>query len=177
MPMPKEEAALFAAESREEVISKSPFRVRRVVRWSECDPAGVVYTGNFTEYLLSAAHLFRRHLFGETWREMRENLGVDTPNKAVSMVFNGSLWPDDIFDVEIRVGEIRNRTFDFDISAFRADDRSGVFTGRLAVICVKADDRRVSLPIPGSLRRRLEEARSIPGRPAGGQAVVASSIE
>lgn len=168
------EAGLFAAESREEVISKSPFRVRRVARWSECDPAGVVYTGHFTEYLLSAAHLFRRHLLGETWRETRDKLGVDTPNKAISMVFNGSLWPDDIFDIELRVGDIKTRTFSFEVSAFRADDRSSVFTGSLTAICVKADDRRISLPIPDLLRRRLEEARSIAGRPLMGQTGVAS---
>lgn len=154
----KEVAVQFAAEKREEVISRSPFRVRRVARWTECDPAGVVYTGQFAEYMLSAVHLFRRHVFESSWQGIREQLGVDTPNKAFSMVFNGSLWPDDVFDVGVRVGEIRKRTFDFEVAAVRADDGSSVFTGTLSAICVKADNRRISTPIPDALRRQLEDS-------------------
>ncbi|MCA1457078.1 hypothetical protein I6F35_28325 [Bradyrhizobium sp. BRP22] len=65
-----EDLAAFAAEQREVIISKVPFRVRRAVRWSECDPAGVVYTGQFSEYLLSSIYLFstsypRRNLAGD----------------------------------------------------------------------------------------------------------------
>ena len=159
----------FAAESREEVISRSPFRVRRVARWSECDPAGVVYTGNFTEYMLSATHLFRRHVFGGTWKDIRDRIGIDTPNKALSLVFNGSLWPDDVFDIEVQVGEIRNRTFDFEVAAFRADDGSSVFTGSLSAVCVKADDRRIAAAIPESLRRQLEDSRLPHKRPPNRQ--------
>lgn len=161
----KEVAVQFAAENREEVVSRSPFRVRRVARWSECDPAGVVYTGHFAEYLLSAVHLFRRHVFDSSWKAIREEVGIDTPNKAFSMVFNGSLWPDDVFDVEVRVGEIRKRTFDFEVAAVRVDDGSSVFTGTLSAICVKASDRRVATPIPDVLRQQLEA--SARGEPAG----------
>lgn len=156
----KQDAALFASDSREEVVSRQPVRVRRVARWSECDPAGVVYTGNFAEYALSATHLFRRHIFDGIRRDIRKHAGVDMPAKALSLVFNGSLWPDDVFDMEVRVGDVRTKTFDFEISAVRADDGSSVFTGTLAVICVSAADRRIAAPIPGALRLRLEEAKA-----------------
>ena len=160
MPLSGREASQFASERREEIISKRPFVVRRVARWSECDPAGVVYSGNFAEFALSAMHLFRRHAFDATWRDIRENAGVDLPAKAISLVFNGSLWPDDVFDMEVRIGEIRTRTFDFEIAAVRADDGSSVFTGTLAVICVIAADRRIAAPIPDGLRGRLEETKA-----------------
>jgi acyl-CoA thioester hydrolase len=156
----KREAAEFASEKREEIVSKRPFVVRRVARWSECDPAGVVYSGNFAEYALSAMHLYRRYAFDATWRDIRENAGVDLPAKAISLVFNGSLWPDDVFDMEVRVGEIRTRTFDFAIEAVRADNGSSVFTGTLGVICVTAADRRIAAPIPDALRHRLEETKA-----------------
>jgi acyl-CoA thioesterase FadM len=155
------EASQFASERREEIISKRPFVVRRVARWSECDPAGVVYSGNFAEFALSAMHLFRRHAFDATWRDIRENAGVDLPAKAISLVFNGSLWPDDIFDMKVQIGEIRTRTFDFEIAAVRADDGSSVFTGRLGVICVTATDRRIATPLPEGLRLRLEETKGV----------------
>jgi 4-hydroxybenzoyl-CoA thioesterase len=159
MALSKDECAAFARQSREEVISKTPFTVRRVARWTECDPAGVVYTGNFAEYMLSAVSLFRRHVLQATWQEVRSSQKVDTPAKAISMVFNGSLWPDDVFDVTVRVGDIRTRTFDFVASAVRADDGTSVFKGSVSAICVDAADRRVAVPIPAGLRDLLEGYR------------------
>ena len=156
----KAEIAAFARERREEVISTQPFRVRRVARWSECDPAGVVYVGNFAEYMLSAVHLFRRQVFDASWAEMREQFHIDTPGKALSMVFKGSLWPDDVFDVDVRVGEVRTRTFDFETVARRALDGTDVFEGKLTAICVSALNRRISIPIPDLLRHRLQATRS-----------------
>ena len=161
-PLSREEAAAFAREKREEVISKHPFRVRRVARWSECDPAGVVYAGNFPEYMLSAVHLFRRHVLDGTWQEIRNELRVDTPAKALAMEFKGSLWPDDVFDMEVRIGDVRTRTFDFEVAAFRAESGASVFAGKLSAICVSAEDRRAAVPIPDALRRRLQQATQDP---------------
>lgn len=155
----KEDAMLFARERREEIVSTSPFVVRRAARWSECDPAGVVYAGNFPEFMLSAVQLFRRHVLEGSWQEIRDETGIDTPSKAISMVFNGSLWPDDVFDTAVTVGEIRNRSFDFEVSAVRATDRSSVFTGKVSAICISAADRRTAVPVPEQLRRRLLAAQ------------------
>src|SRR5581483_4826686 len=138
MGLSKDEIAAFVRNGREEVVSTAPFVVRRVARWSECDPAGVVYVGNFTEYMLSAVYLFRRHVLQASWQELKSNVKVDTPGKALAMTFNGSLWPDDVFDVTVRLGEIRTRTFDFATSAVRADDGSSVFEGSVTSICVDA---------------------------------------
>ena len=44
-------------DSVEHVVSTHPFTVRRRIRWGDCDPAGVVYTGRFVEYLLGAVDL------------------------------------------------------------------------------------------------------------------------
>src|SRR5258708_24539280 len=132
MTLSKAAIAEFARQSREEVVSTNPFTVRRVARWTECDPAGVVYTGNFAEYMLSAVHLFRRHVLQASWQEIKSIAKVDTPAKAITMVFNGSLWPDDVFDVTVRVGDIRTRTFDFVVSAVRAHAGTSVFEGRLS---------------------------------------------
>lgn len=159
MGLSRDDIAAFALHSREEVVSTRPFTVRRVARWSECDPAGVVYTRNFTEYMLSALHLFRRHVLQASWQELRSNAKVDLPAKAISMVFNGALWPDDVCDIAARVGDIRTRSFDFLASAVRADDGTSVFEGSLSVICVDATDRRVAIPIPAELRGLLERHR------------------
>jgi len=108
-------------------------------------------------------HLFRRHVLQASWQEIKSNQKVDTPAKAITMVFNGSLWPDDVFDVTVRVGDIRTRAFDFVTSAVRADDGTSVFEGSVSAICVDAADRRVAVPIPAALRDLLEGYRKNAG--------------
>lgn len=154
----------FAARSREAVVSLVPFTVRRVARWSECDPAGVVYTGHFAEYLLSAVHLFRLHLFG-SWTEIRRALHVDLPAKAISLVFNGSLWPDDVFNIVVHVGQIRTRTFDIVAEARRQDSDGPVFEGRMSSICCSALDRGASKPLPQELREQLKASAHVSPAP------------
>jgi acyl-CoA thioester hydrolase len=44
--------------STEHVLRTLPFTVRRRVKWGECDPAKVVYTVTFSEYVISVAELF-----------------------------------------------------------------------------------------------------------------------
>ena len=151
----KAELERFARSEREAVISTAPFVCRRVAHWSECDPAGVVYVGAMTEYVLSALHLFRLNLFGKSWLQLTTDLEVDMPAKAVSVVFQGSLWPDDVFDVACYVGEVRRRSFDMLARARRADSGDSVFVGKLAAICIPRDDRTTSVAIPDALIERL----------------------
>lgn len=74
-----------------QVVALTPFTVRRIALWRDCDPAGVVYAGNFSDYLLDATALLRRHVFGLGWRAIRETTGVDTPAKALSPAIAGRL--------------------------------------------------------------------------------------
>ena len=155
MPEAASDIRSFADQVREQVVSVDPFTVRRVARWSECDPAGVVYAGTFAEYLLSAVALFRRRLLGRDWARIRSEFGIDLPAKAYSLVFKGSLWPDDLFDTTIRVGSVRSRTFDFLATSVRTGTGEPVFEGVFSTICVSGTDRTVAVPLPDELRQRL----------------------
>jgi acyl-CoA thioesterase FadM len=141
---------------REYVASLSPFTVRRIVRWTECDPAGVVYLGNYPEYLISSVHLFRDRLFGQGWIAKDRSEGYQAPGKAISMVFQSSLWPDDVFDMAVYVGKLGRRTMSLLVEARRADNGKKVFAGRVTSIFVTRDDREQTIGIPENLRRELE---------------------
>ena len=149
---------LIAIES---VVQRCPFTVRRIVRWSECDPAGVVYAGNFTEYMLSAAHLFRQIILGARPGQRDFGRGYGTPGKALSMVFMGPLWPGDVFDMAVYVGELRERTSDLLVHATRVDDKSSVFAGRATTIYVTTEDRKKTVPIPSEVRAAFEQYRAM----------------
>lgn len=136
----------------EYVLSTDPFVVRRTVRWGDCDPAGVVYTGRFTDYLLGAVGLFSDHIAGGVGR-LGAMHGVGTPCKAMRFEFIGTLWPDDVIDIECWVQAIRTRSYDIRCMA-RRPDGAPVFDAVFSPICVRLDER-VGTPIPDSLRTAL----------------------
>ena len=150
----------------EAVIALAPFTVRRTVRWSECDPAGVVYAGKFPDYMANAVHQFRHHV-------MKAPVGpgpgrtYDTPGKALNIVFLGPLWPEDVFDMAVHLGSVGARTVHFHVMATRADNGAPVFAGRLSSIYVAPDDRLRTVPVPDEIRAMLTGYQSACG-PAPG---------
>lgn len=141
----------------EAVVSTVPLIVRRRVKWGECDPAGVVYTPTFAEYVTSAAELFYGCLFRTTPQRARVDHGFDSPSRALSFDFQRSLEPDEDFEMTVTVAEIRKRTYVLDITA-RTLAGAVIFIGRLTPVCVARDERR-SIEIPAAFRAALERYR------------------
>jgi acyl-CoA thioesterase FadM len=139
-------------ESSEIVVSQLPFTVRRVARWTDCDPAGVVFTGKFTDYLLGAVMHFLRHI-GYGPGVQRHDQRVGLPCKHMSLTFHASLYPEDAVDIRISVAAIRQRTFDIVAKAYFADGRLA-FEGQFTPIAIRSD-KRESVEIPDTLRDAL----------------------
>lgn len=144
--------------STEYVVSEQPFVVRRQVRWGECDPAGVVYTATFSDYVISVAELFYGSLFGGTPQAVKNRHGFGTPTRALTFDFHRSLWPDDAFDVTVEVAEVRTRTFTLLMTARKADNDIA-FLARLTPICIQRGARE-SIEMPSVLRAALEQYRA-----------------
>lgn len=136
-------------------ISAQPFVVRRRVKWGECDPAGVVYTVNFTEYVISTANRFYAFLLGAPVETGKDSQGFGTPVKALNFVFNSSLRPDELFDMSVTVIDVRERSFDLAIEGTRVTGES-IFSATLSPICIARSERR-SIAIPTEFRNRLME--------------------
>ena len=143
----------------EQVVALTPLRIRRRVKWGECDPAGVVYTVRFSDYVISAFELFMRHLLDGAFQGAKDEHGFGTPAKALSLEFLASLRPDDEFEMTVLVADIRNRTFDLDIDG-RDLDGKVLFRGRLTPITIKRGDRSRAIELPAMLRERLESYRN-----------------
>lgn len=146
----------------EAIVSLAPFTVSRTVRWSECDPAGVVYAGKFPDYMVNAGHLFRDYvLHAPVGPAPRKR--YDTPGKAMNIVFMGPLWPRDVFQMAVYVGGVGKHTTHMLVMATRADNGAPVFAGRISSIYVDPNDRLKSVEVPGEIRTRLEEYRDTAG--------------
>jgi acyl-CoA thioesterase FadM len=149
----------------EYTVSVVPLVVRRRVKWGECDPAGVVYTVAFSEYVMSAAELFYGSLFETTPQRAKKEQGFGTPSRALDFDFRLSLRPDDEFEMTIGVVDIRSRTYVLEITG-RTATGDVAFVARLTPVCVAQDERR-SIEIPPNFRKALERYRNACA--AGGQ--------
>lgn len=142
-------------DTYEAVVSRQPFQVRRRVRWSECDPAGVVYTGKFVDFLLGAVNLFYANLVDKPYREFTREVGVDTPCRGLEMDFRGALWPEDEFLISVVVTAIRNSSFDLHVRAAQESGRE-IFLARFTPICIPKGGERKSIPIPEAYKLALQ---------------------
>ncbi|ARP97818.1 acyl-CoA thioesterase [Pseudorhodoplanes sinuspersici] len=143
----------------EKVISTLPVVVRRRVRFGECDPAGVVYTPNFSEFALSAYQWLVSSLLGEPMFGGMRRLGFDSPIKALSLEFLNMLEVEQVFDMTCLVTDIRSRTFDVAVTGRSIiDPARDLFVARVTPIMVSRAERR-SIEIPDALRRPLEQYR------------------
>lgn len=153
----------------EYLLSERPLTVRRRVKWGECDPAGVVYTATFADYVISAAELFYGALFGTTPQRAKRELGFGTPSRALSFDFMRSLRPDDDFDMTVRVADVRGRTYVLDIIATTPQGEP-IFNARLTPVCVARPERR-SIDIPADFRQALLDYQ----RDCGGASVASTT--
>ena len=144
--------------SMEEVISARPLVIRRRVRWGECDAAGVVYTVRFGDYALSATWLFQELVLDQHAAVMARGRGPGMPIRHLEYDFRRSLWPDEFFDMTVRVAEIRSRAFTLDING-RLVTGEDAFTAKVTPICVD-QGTRTSIAIPPAMRDALEAYRS-----------------
>lgn len=144
----------------EEIVSDEPLIIRRVVRWGDCDAAGVVYTPRFLDYVVSAHEAFVSLLLGGPIHTMKGPLGVDFPVRGVEIDFRSRLPLDSQFDMEVRIGEVRTHTFDLHVVArfvLSEGKRQGPETFRARISPVTIDRvTKKAVPLPDEFRRRVQ---------------------
>ncbi|MDI5983625.1 acyl-CoA thioesterase [Halomonas sp. M4R5S39] len=145
--------------STEAVISEAPLIIRRVVRWGDCDPAGIVYTPRFLDYTISAHEAFIGLMLGGPIHSTKTSLKVNFPVRGVELDFRSPLPVDTQFDMEVRVGEIRSRTFDLHVTATRvaaepAHQGPVAFLARISPVTVDGASW-TAVPLPDALRSRI----------------------
>lgn len=131
----------------ERLIEECPVTVRRRVLWGECDPAGVVYTPRFGDYLTSAYGWFSRLLLTPALMVDLDGEPLMTPMKALSLEFAHVLKPQELFDMRVMVSNVRTRTFDLVVEG-RSPEGEPRFTGRLTPIVCDRTFRSTPLPEP-----------------------------
>ena len=139
----------------EEIVSTAPLVIRRTVRWGECDPAGIVYTPRFLDYVVSAYEGFVSLMLGAPLHGAKAALGVDFPARAATLDFRRPLALEDRFDMALRVGALRRRSYDLHIRATPPGQPGTVaFLARISPVTVYPRSR-AAVALPPALRAAI----------------------
>lgn len=101
--------------------AKMLFSEKRIVKWGECDPAGVIYTPRVFSYAMDALETFFRQVLGTTWLEVHSKADMGMLMVRAEIDYISPLKPDKEIQVDIRIEQIGNSSVTYLSSGFDAD--------------------------------------------------------
>lgn len=134
-----------------------PFSVPRIVQWGECDPAGMVYTTQFLNYVMETLEAFWRETVGIWFLRLHKEFGLGAPTVSTKLDFQRALKGGDAFTVELRIEKIGRATITFDIKGRNAAGEV-CFTAT-HITCVVDEKILKSVDIPDFIRQPFEAYR------------------
>ncbi|MBP7065580.1 thioesterase family protein [Ferrovibrio sp.] len=138
-----------------------PFTVARVVQWGEADPAGIVYTTQFLDYVMETVEAFWRERIGVSFYQLHQQHHLGSPTVSSRLDFQKPLRSGEAFTVELRIPRLSRSTITFSILG-RNLAGEGCFTGEL-VSCIIDDQKVRSVAIPDWIRQPIETYRAATG--------------
>jgi 4-hydroxybenzoyl-CoA thioesterase len=139
-------------ETVDGIVSLDPFVAQRRVGFQDCDPAGVVFAGNFYDFSLWAYDLYRHRALDGAFN------GVTAPMKACSFVHRSPLWPDDTVRFEVTPLRVGQRTFTLKLVGTCGE--RAVFDVEMTLVC-KEEGAWRSRAVPAALRAALISAGAV----------------
>ena len=132
----------------------SPFVVRERVRWSDCDPLGIVLYGAYLRFFEIAEFEFLRSV-GLPYNVLREEHGVWLPRKAFGAEFHHPAVMDEEIAISIGVTRVGTTSITFQFEVTRASDSEPRASASLTVVCVDKETF-TKRPVPAWLREKLQ---------------------
>jgi 4-hydroxybenzoyl-CoA thioesterase len=113
-----------------------PFVHRIRVRWGDCDPANIAYTGRIPAWALEAIEAWWEHHTGLDWYRINLDRKIGTPFVHMAMDFRFPVTPRHPLECKVTLKKLGNRSITHAIRAFQ----SGVlcFEGEFVAVFVEA---------------------------------------
>ena len=129
------------------------FEVLERVRWSDCDPFGIIYYGAYVR-LFQVAEEEMWRACGLPYALLREEKGVWIPRKAFSAEFHSPAQIDEQVAIEAWFSKLGNSSVTMQFEVYRASDRVHRASGSLTVVAV---DKPTMKPkrLPDEVRKML----------------------
>ncbi len=131
-----------------------PFAVHERVRWSDCDPLGIIFYGAYIRLFEIAEHEMFRSI-GLPFDTLRAIRGVWLPRKAFQVEFAAPAAMDELLTVGVGVQAIGTTSITLRFTATCAADGAPRATATLTVVCVDKPSI-TKRPVPDWLREALQ---------------------
>ncbi|HYM01286.1 MAG TPA: thioesterase family protein [Blastocatellia bacterium] len=129
------------------------FTIEEKVRWSDTDPAGIIYYGQFLRFFeIAETELFRE--VGLPYGEVFDRLNIWLPRVQIHFDFLKPLKLDDSIIVSAYVGRfgVKSLTLEFEVVKKTTGER--VAKGHVVLACVSRSTF-ASIPMPEEIRNKL----------------------
>jgi len=128
------------------------FVTERKIRFSHCDPAGIVYFVNFFDMVSGAVEDWFGEAIGFTFNEMHLERRVGFPIVNTGCEFFRPCHLGDRLELELAIAKLGRSSIEFEVTGRVAGDEK--FRARHKVAMMSLETLR-ALPIPGDLRGRM----------------------
>lgn len=117
------------------------FKIDVIVRWHDTDMAGVMYFGNYLNYLEVAENELYRAA-GWTESGIYRELGVQFPRISINCDYKSPAVLDDILELSLFVPKITRTTFTFDFEYRKKTENLLVAKGHMTLCCIDMKNAR-----------------------------------
>ena len=125
--------------------------------WADADPAGIVYSGRFTDYALRAIDAWMEARAGAGFYRMNMEWGIGTPFVHTECDLRSPTRPGEALRIEVGVERVGETSLTFVVRGFGATENRIRFEGRFVCVCVPANDQARE-PKPMAIDARLRRA-------------------
>ena len=137
-----------------------PFVHRIRVRWADCDPAAIAYTGRIPGLALQAIEAWWEEHAGIDWYRMNLDQNLGTPFVAMRLDFRSPVTPRHMLDCEVVMTRLGNRSISHGVKGYQ--DRKLCFEGEFTAVFVDARAFRTRTP-PADMIRKIRAATGSAG--------------
>lgn len=129
------------------------FTTERKIRFSHCDPAGIVYFVNFFDMVSGAVEDWFGEAIGFTFNEMHIQRRVGFPIVNTGCEFFKPCHLGDQLVLELAIARLGRSSIEFEVTGRVAGDEK--FRARHKVAMMSLETQR-ALPIPMDLREKMQ---------------------
>ena len=129
------------------------FTTERKIRFSHCDPAGIVYFVNFFDMVSGAVEDWFGEALGWTFNDMHIRRRVGFPIVNTGCEFFKPCHLGDRLELELAIAKLGSSSIEFEVTGRVAGEEK--FRARHKVAMMSLDTQR-ALPIPMDLREKMQ---------------------
>ena len=122
------------------------------VRWADCDPANIAYTGTLANFSLEAIDAWWEKHTGSGWYEMNIEKNIGLPFVHMSIDFMHPVTPKHLLECQVKLIKLGTNSIRFEVVGFQKN--TVCFTGEFVEALVDSKAHKKT-PMPNDLRELL----------------------